>query len=338
MELEPAWVSNTRMRDEEIEETATLNLKKVVATVWGALGLGLLGCMGLGQLGTSWWTLDLLNHFYLQYAGIAVVGAALGFFLRAPTATALFILAAGISAFQLAPLFMAPAEPTRQGPVALRVLALNVLTTNRDHARAADWIVSEDADVLVLMETSERWVERLARPLAGYDRLDTATIRDDNFGLSVYVRRGLGVGDVRVMETAQSIPWIDAEITKESQRFHLIAIHTLPPVGQNGANRRGEQLVALGEHVDDLEGPVVVAGDLNATLWSHDLIQVLDGERLRPACLGFGPQGSWPSGLWFTGMILIDHVLVSEEVTIKDHRIGVDVGSDHRGLVVDLRL
>ena len=37
-------------------------------------------------------------------------------------------------------------------------------------------------------------------------------------------------------------------------------------------------------------------------------------------------------------MILIDHVLVTASVGVKDYRIGVDVGSDHRGIVADLGL
>ncbi|MGK0480667.1 MAG: endonuclease/exonuclease/phosphatase (EEP) superfamily protein YafD [Planctomycetota bacterium] len=320
-----------------------LTPRKIVATAWAALAFGLLACMGMGQLGATYWALDLLNHFYAQYAVIGLLGAAVGLALRARLATVGFIASFGLAAFQLMPFFMEPPlrEPAPaggEGTVELRVLALNVLSENHDYQRVSDWIISEDADVLVLQETHRLWVDQMEASLGDYTRLETATVREDNFGLSIYVRRTVEVGPIEVLQDPASVPWIDVELTHGGRAFHLVAIHTVPPLGQKAARDRRTHLEAMADRVEATEGPVVVAGDLNATIWSKDLARVLDGGRLRPSSLGFLPRGSWPSSLWFTGMILIDHFLVTSSVTVKEHRIGIDVGSDHRGIVADLVL
>ncbi|QDV04824.1 Endonuclease/Exonuclease/phosphatase family protein [Planctomycetes bacterium Poly30] len=323
---------------EEEEEPEGLTLRKVLATVWAALAVGVLACIGAGRLGGLYWTFDLFNHFHLQYAAIGLVGALTGALMGLRLATVLFALSFGLSAFQLLPFFQEPAPTGREGSVPLRVLAVNVLTANQDHGLVIDWIVSENADVLVVQETNQTWIDRLETGLLQYSRVETATVREDNFGLSLYVRNGMGVGEVQILADPAPVPWIDAELTKDERTFHLIALHTMPPVSSSAARDRREQLDAMAMRAESMQGPVVVAGDLNATVWSHDLRRVLERERLRPACFGHGPWGSWPSPLWFTGKILIDHVLVTSSVSVKDFRVGVDVGSDHRGIVADLVL
>ena len=140
-----------------------------------------------------------------------------------------------------------------------------------------------------------------------------------------------------ILEPAD-LPWIEVELTKEGRPFHLLAVHTLPPMSREASSLRNRHIEAVAERAIGIEGPVVIAGDLNATRWSQPLADVLGQGALRSAGLGQGLQGTWPAALWFTGMIPIDQILVSAGVYVSDFRVGVDTGSDHRGVVADLRL
>lgn len=319
------------------EESEGLTGRGVVAIVGCSLALGLLGCMGLGALGNSFWAFDLFNHFYLQYAVLGVLGALVGLALRTRVAVILFLIAAVLASLQLRPFFVAPEQSTHTNTAELRVLALNVLTANNDPEAAINWILSEDADVLVLQETSESWMKRLDLPLRDYERLETDTLRDDNFGISVYVKAKLEVGDVAVLLDPADLPWIDVELRKDGRSLHLFATHTLPPVSGRATRLRDEHLAAIVERAQNTEGPVAVAGDLNASIWSKTLAGILKTKTLRSAGQGHGLQGTWPSVLWFTGMIPIDHVLVSPDVFVTDFHVGDHAGSDHRGVVADLK-
>lgn len=320
------------------EDSTPLTGRSIVATIWAALAFGLLGCLGLARLGHAYWVFDLLSHFYLQYAALGVMGALLGLLLRARLAVVLFVVTAGFSIVQLAPLFQAPEQETRTGTSEVRVLALNVLTGNSTPKRAIDWIVSEDPDVVVLQETSTRWIDQLDLPLSAYDRMPTDTVRDDNFGISVYVRRGIQVGEMQVLTEPADLPWIDVVLSKGGRPFHLLAVHALPPTGAENSDLRDQQIKDIAERAAGISGQVVIAGDLNATRWSRSLKKICGSGNLRSAGLGHGVQGTWPSALWFTGMIPIDQVLVSPAVYVSDFRVGPDVGSDHRGVVADLKL
>ncbi len=328
----------TPMEGEFEEDSTELSGRGIVATIWAALALGLAGCTALGSAGHVYWAFDLFNHFYLQYVVLGLIGLVIALVLRARFAAVIFFAAAAFSTLPLVPLFQAPLQETRTGMKELRVLALNVLTANSSPDKAINWILSEDADVLVLQETSQRWVDKLEVKLRNFDLLASETTRDDNFGLCIYVKHGLEVGEMTVLNEPAQLPWIDVELTKEGRPFHLLAVHTMPPMGSAASKLRNEHIEAISQRAKAIEGPVVIAGDLNATLWSSVMKGVFDGNALRSAGLGQGLQGTWPTSLSFTGMIPIDHVLVSPDVFVNEFRVGTDTGSDHRGIVADLQL
>jgi endonuclease/exonuclease/phosphatase (EEP) superfamily protein YafD len=74
--------------------------------------------------------------------------------------------------------------------------------------------------------------------------------------------------------------------------------------------------------------PVIVAGDLNATPWSHGFRQLVRLRGLCDSAVGRGVQATWNAHRWVP-RIPIDHVVVSPEVRVMDRRVGPDVGSDH---------
>lgn len=80
---------------------------------------------------------------------------------------------------------------------------------------------------------------------------------------------------------------------------------------------------------------VIIAGDLNTTMWSPYYKRLARDSGLANARKGFGILATWPSFYPFL-RIPIDHYLVSPEVRVVDLRMGPKFGSDHRPLVADL--
>ena len=74
--------------------------------------------------------------------------------------------------------------------------------------------------------------------------------------------------------------------------------------------------------------PVIVAGDLNTTPWSHGFQRLIRPRGLRDSAVGHGVQTTWNARRWVP-RIPIDHVVVSPEVRVVARRVGPDVGSDH---------
>jgi endonuclease/exonuclease/phosphatase (EEP) superfamily protein YafD len=98
---------------------------------------------------------------------------------------------------------------------------------------------------------------------------------------------------------------------------------------------RNLQLSMVADWAAERAGPVVLVGDLNTTSWSPFFSDLLSASGLRDSRLGYGVEATWP---WFPLplRIPIDHCLVSSHFDVKARRVGRNVSSDHRPIVVEL--
>ena len=87
----------------------------------------------------------------------------------------------------------------------------------------------------------------------------------------------------------------------------------------------------------DIEGPKLLIGDLNISMWSHLYDDFETATGMTNTRRGFGAIPTWPQQLPF-GRIPIDHCLVSTHFAVVDTRRGPAIGSDHLPLIVDLSL
>lgn len=323
------------MSDAAVSSVMPTSLRRAAVAIAWLIGTGFTAASVLGLFGAWWWVLDLFSHFRFQYAAILLMAGVVLVVGRKWKTAAVVGLALGLNLVLLAPLWIKPEQPTGSGP-ALRVMAFNVLTMNRRYEAAADWMREQGADVLVLQELNRDWFSFLQVGLAGYMSVETPTIREDNFGLAVYVRAGLTVSGFDYFDDAAGVPRVEVVVEVEGRPVRLVTVHTLPPVNAKYSGFRRQQLEEATQRVHASEQPVVLLGDLNATRWSAPLRRLLAETDLRDSAEGFGYAGTWPSGLWWTGMIPIDQVLVGPGFRVEGRRVGPGLGSDHRAVVVDL--
>ena len=297
---------------------------------------GLAFCMLGARLGHLDWRLDLLSHFHVQYAGLALLGTLVSAFAgwrRIAAFGGLLTLYAGL---QVSPLVLHRDQGQPAAGPPTRVAALNVKTSNRRFDAAAAWLDACDPDIAVLQELDAAWMAALEAALKGHRRLPTDTARDDNFGIAVFVRSGLEHEELEVHHTAEGLPWIEAVIVGPGGPLRVFALHTVPPMSSGAHRARNRQIEDVLARAARSAQPALALGDLNATIWSTALRGPLARAPLRAAGLGAGLHGSWPAALRCAGGILIDHVLVDDRLVVLDHRVGPPVGSDHLGVVVEV--
>lgn len=309
----------------------------VSKTLEGLLWLGALGLAGALAAPYAMALeprLDLFSHFRVQIAGLSIAGTLVAALLRFGRLAAFGALLTAFAGWGLVPLFAGAGPAARPGAESLRFVMVNVLTQNSNHAEATRWLGGVDADVVVALELNDGWAEAIDAGLPGHRRLPTDTLRDDNFGIAVYVRKGLEAHDLSVHSTDRDLPWIEAVIGSNERRVRLFALHTTPPLGSGSTESRDAQIAEAFERARASAEPAVVTGDLNATPWSRGLAREIARGGLYPAAYGRGLRGTWPSRLVGpTGGILIDHALVDERLAVTDYAVGPDIGSDHRGIV-----
>jgi endonuclease/exonuclease/phosphatase (EEP) superfamily protein YafD len=321
-----------------ITENAATTGRPSWLTVTSYLGWLAVGCVAAatlaGFLADLWWVFDLTSHFRTQYlvasAVLFIAALALRRFAIGLVAAALLI----VNLCLIAPLYY-PRAPSVEQPADIRLMMLNVHSSNRQFARVRELIDEESPDVLLVLEFNEQWRAGLEEIEAKYPFSEGAP-RTHNFGIAVYSR--LPFEQVSVIEISQQeLPAITASIEFEGRRLTLFGVHVLPPVSRTASAHRNQQFRDVANLVRTAPGPVVVAGDLNCTTWSPFLGRLISAAGLQDSRQGRGLHATWPTFMpWM--MIPIDHCLVSPDLEVVGHHVTPSYGSDHLGIVVDLRV
>ena len=158
--------------------------------------------------------------------------------------------------------------------------------------------------------------------------------RSNNFGIAVYSRLPLEATVAFALQRAEFAA-IELQVDHAGHSWTLLGVHVIPPVSAEASELRNRQFAELAARVRDKRGPLAVLGDLNCTCWSPHFRQLLAASGLRDSQLGRGVQPTWPTHLPVLG-VPIDHCLVSPDVEIGRRWLTGPVGSDHRGVFVEL--
>ncbi len=275
---------------------------------------------------------ELFCHFRLQYFGASLVLLTV-FVLCRKTIPAIILLATAIfNASFLMPWYLPVEAPS--GRTELTLLHANVHASNTDYRRTVEYLLEEDADIVFLQEITPEWLEGLSALHERYPHVYSAS-RHGNFGIAMYSK--LALASVRHIDSPPlGYPSIIATTAGEPA-ITLISSHPTIPLGTFGYAARNEQLKSVRELIAGAAVPVVLIGDLNASIWDPHFREIERVTGLRSTRYGFGVLPSWPTYLPFA-MIPIDHVLISEGLAVVETRTGRRIGSDHLPLLVTLSL
>jgi endonuclease/exonuclease/phosphatase (EEP) superfamily protein YafD len=218
--------------------------------------------------------------------------------------------------------------------VSLRLMSVNLLHERCDVPQFARVVADLSPDVVVTQELGPAAAEVLTatypnhrlRPAPDFTGRGIATVFDGEFNdLKMPGRQGTAA-TLRVRGTT----------------VRLAGAHLRNPIDfpwWNAVRDRGRQVEALLEWADSAPGPVVIAGDFNASpVWpayrrvAERLTDLIDehassvGEDTRPT---WGWRPGWPR------VLRIDHVF-GRGVRVDDYLLVPISGSDHAAIVADI--
>lgn len=312
--------------------------------------LGLFGWLALYlALGDRFALLFAVNSFAVYLFAplpLAMVAAAV---VRGPWAVALWAQAAAaglVWAYFFGGLFVPRLSAAEAAGPRLRVLTANLLGFNQDTGATLAALRASNADVLALQELNPAVAAALQTELRDeypYQVLDPA---DGVRGGGVISRYPL-----RPSSEPLGGPWLGTphvlSIDVQGQTVTLIRFHGHSGLGRIAEREDAAQAVAAFAAVHT--GPLIVAGDLNATSLSqaHATITRELADAWQTAGWGLGhtfpgaasPGSSRPRLLGILvpkWLIRIDYVFYSDELTPITATIGPwDAVSDHRPVLVE---
>ncbi len=277
--------------------------------------------------------IQLFTHFRLQYL-IVLLGLLFLFkYLRSPWLIGAIAATAVLNAVVVLPWYVGEDE-TSDG-VKLKLLHANVLSGNTEYDRLISLLDTEAPDLVMLQEVSPDWLVALDELRADYP-YSYAEAREGNFGIALFSR--VPLKSVSHFDSPPfGYPTIVASLDIDGQILHFIGTHPMIPISGDYYEARNEQLAGIAKLLGKQAEPKILVGDLNLSQWDINYKHLEQQGGVRNARKGFGIVPTWPVFMPFA-MIPIDHVLVSESISVTGVYSGPRIGSDHLPLIVTFTL
>lgn len=272
---------------------------------------------------------DSIAHFRLYLASFLML-AVLVHLLRRNWRVA----AAGGAVCLLGIIGMAPAIPFWSAPPvvatssAITLVQLNLSFQNRKPQAVADYVRARNADIVTLQEVTSKTTRVIELLKDDYPTVIRCPFRTSQVGgVAVLSRLPKAPDALQGCSQGRGVAWIRLEIGGRPVSVASLHLHWPYPFGQ------GAQIDALEKTLRDIPRPVLLAGDFNATPWSHAVARIAeatDSRVLKGLRFSFSVN--------FRGMpamlpLPIDHVLLPAEFAVADVQAGPGPGSDHKSIV-----
>jgi endonuclease/exonuclease/phosphatase (EEP) superfamily protein YafD len=209
------------------------------------------------------------------------------------------------------------------------LLVANVLMENRNSAALFEIVDSCDPDLILTVETDEWWARQMTRYDSSHPH-GLSQAKSDTYGMVFKSRFLLEHVSLRHL-VEPDVPSVFARVVLPSgRRVTFFGLHPRPPHPQHAPDTspRDAELLIVGKESANIDGPVIVAGDLNDVAWSHTtrLFQRVSG--LLDPRRGRGMFNTFHAGLWFARWPL-DHVFHSRHFRLLVLERLPAFGSDH---------
>lgn len=313
----------------------------VMSIIYTGLAVLILAVTLLPEIPTTWWPVRAMDVPRVQVLVLAVLLLVPAALLPArPWAgmalLSLAILWQGWKIWPYTPLATKEIRMAQPGDDQIKLMAWNVLMHNDDHQAAIAAIETESPDILLLMETDDRWARAMTPVLDGY--ATTVLHPKDNFFGMIFATR-LPANDARVVYlTADETPTILAELVSPGGRaFRFVGLHPRPPGPGEDTDFRDRQILYAARFARQTDLPVISMGDFNAAAWSHPSHYFKTvGEFIDPR-VGRGLIASFDA----RSRLLrcpIDQLYVSPDVAVVEFHRGPPSGSDHFPMTATVRI
>lgn len=299
---------------------------------WAAL-VGLAGAIGavVGVLGSPLhWSFDLLAQLLLPAAAVALLIVPIAALARWPGVAGGAAVAA-LAAFGLALPSMTPPGPVAAEVPRFRVLLFNMWFGNTRPGDVARLIQRENADLVVILESSLRARNALKTVANTYPyKFDCTASGCD---VVMFSRARLLPQTIARTSDANRSPYVTVGTDIAGCRLTLIATHMTRPFPHRPYESQREQAREIGGVVGGIAGAKLVLGDFNAAPWGYVVRTIETRGNVRAAS---GPGGTWPSVFPAQLRIPIDHMMAGPGLSFVSRQVLPSTGSDHVPVLAEI--
>ncbi len=305
-------------------------------SIWARLSALALLPMLAGYAGGWHWLLDLCAHFRWQYAVVLALGGLPALLLRRRRLAAAFLAGSILNGWSLANATGPAMEAGADQPVGNCV---NLEIAGRQRPCRPDRRASPagpDRAGVARRHRHHRIVADVSQALAGTRRpLPDPSLAAARRPFRHWIVDAAARGGDRNPEHAATRVSVPGAALGRTAAFQPVAGTSVPADFSRSAGWRDQQLAHITGRVGR-DPQVLVAGDFNATPWSQAYRSFRRNTELQDSSAATLPWPTWFGGSAVASVLAvpIDHVLHGKGWRVVERRIGPDIGSDHRPLIV----
>lgn len=280
---------------------------------------------------------DLLAHFKVHYAALFVLFGIIFWVFWQPFWLALSLVGAIANLAAIGPWYLNHSSWQKADSTnAISVLISNVARGRGSVAELLKLTQLEQPDIVGLVEVPSQLLKDFISAQTEYKYKIEYPQDYNHEGLALFSKLPITESEiVRFGETTK--PTIVAHIDTGDHSLEVILAHPVWPMGAEYSARRNLQLLEMAEYVRTRDGTVLIAGDLNITIWSPYYREFVERSGLADARTGFGIGATYPAAMAAFG-IPIDHILITEPSRVGNFRVLNSIGSDHLPISAEVSL
>lgn len=280
-------------------------------------------CSFASFLSPFYWFLDLLNHFRAHALLASIILGTAAYFIDKKLLVLSIVILLGNSTLFLMRLYETSGvqridTSSNSSRKQITIVSANVYAPNNNYKQALDVITQENPDIIVLTETDEHWIENVSSLENTYP-YSLKHPRSDFFGMAIYSKIPFQPQMISVGDFDLPLAVLDFK------DFRLIVAHPIPPISEDCMFENKSYLKAVAQNSTSDERPVILAGDLNSTLWGDALKPLMQAnlKRINPLGIAY----TWPTQFPLFAM-QIDHFF-AKNIKAANFKVLGNIGSDH---------
>ncbi|NEQ46110.1 MAG: endonuclease/exonuclease/phosphatase family protein [Leptolyngbya sp. SIOISBB] len=294
------------------------------------------------------WPFEMIGAGYLWFAALTLILLLVLLRLkpRPPHRKVRLVmaLALGLYVTTLGAWYIPRLRDARAGGVPLTVMTYNVNHLTWNTAAVTDLVRTNPVDIFGLVEPFK---EQAAELRDNVPDLYPYYYRSTGGGLSLFSRYPITEATTENLGTKYHSLFAIADVNGKPVR--IVVAHPLAPVSIYNFVHRNEAMVALAAYAAQQPITTIMMGDFNLTSWSIYFRDFIRHSSLRSVNLGHGLNPTW----FYNGAgrslsrrehlkhmlkIPIDHVFVSQDISVDQVITPASGVSDHRPVMAKLRM
>lgn len=290
---------------------------------------GLCGLIG-SRLGHLWPEFDIFAQFTVQFACVTAAAALAMLMPRFKFLAALVLMIASIAGYGAWPHAVSGGRPQQMGALGsneqvLTVASFNTHTESSNLVQIEASIRSTKADVIVLLELDKTELPMLDNLRKEWPFQFPCHGVDDHCKMAIISRTPLS--DTSARSIWDGPPNIRAKLGADFGNLTIVGVHTIRFPHSRAQLKQARELV---KSLEQITGPVIVAGDFNATPYSRVITTIVSGSGLvRHTYLP-----TWPAWIRLP-QLAIDHMFASPAIRpLGKQTVGEPATSDHFPIIM----